>query len=49
MIKLKRKRYLAKFKAQVALEEIKGKQTIQELGAATGSIPNKPPTGSDRL
>lgn len=40
MSKTKRKRYSAEFKAKVALEAIKGKQTIAELGARHGLHPN---------
>ena len=40
MSKTKRKRYSAEFKAKVALEAIKGEQTIAELGARFGVHPN---------
>lgn len=40
MSKTKRKRYSAEFKAKVALEAIKGEQTIQELGNRYGLHPN---------
>lgn len=40
MSKTKRKRYSAEFKAKVALEAIKGEQTIQELGSRYGLHPN---------
>lgn len=40
MSKTKRKRYSADFKAKVALEAIKGEQTIQELGSRYGLHPN---------
>ena len=36
----KRKRYSAEFKAKVALEAIKGEQTISELGSRYGLHPN---------
>jgi transposase len=38
--KTKRKRYSAEFKAKVALEAIKGEQTISELGSRYGIHPN---------
>jgi transposase len=38
--KTKRKRYSAEFKAKVALEAIKGEQTIVELGSRYGLHPN---------
>lgn len=41
MSKTKRKRYSAEFKAKVALEAIKGEQTIQELGSRYGVHPNQ--------
>jgi transposase len=37
MSKTQRKRYSAEFKAKVALEAIKGEQTIQELGSRYGA------------
>lgn len=37
----KRKRYEAGFKAKVALEAIKGEQTISELGSRFGVHPNQ--------
>jgi transposase len=40
MSKTKRKRYSAEFKAKVALEAIKGDQTIAELGSRYGLHPN---------
>ncbi len=40
MSKTKRKRYSAEFKAKVALEAIKGEQTISELGSLFGLHPN---------
>ena len=40
MSKTQRKRYSAEFKAKVALEAIKGEQTIQELGSRYGLHPN---------
>ena len=40
MNKTKRKRYSAEFKAKVALEAIKGEQTIVELGSRYGLHPN---------
>lgn len=40
MSKTKRKRYSAEFKAKVALEAIKGEQTIAELGSRYGLHPN---------
>lgn len=40
MSKTKRKRYSAEFKAKVALEAIKGEQTISELGSRYGLHPN---------
>jgi transposase len=40
MSKTKRKRYSAEFKAKVALEAIKGEQTISELGTRYGLHPN---------
>ena len=40
MNKTKRKRYSAEFKAKVALEAIKGEQTISELGSRYGIHPN---------
>ena len=40
MSKTKRKRYSAEFKAKVALEAIKGEQTISELGRRYGLHPN---------
>lgn len=40
MSKTKRKRYSAEFKAKVALEAIKGEQTVQELGSRYGLHPN---------
>jgi len=36
----KRKRYSAEFKAKVALEAIKGEQTVAELGSRYGLHPN---------
>ncbi len=36
----KRKRYAAEFKAKVALEAIKGEQTISELASRYGLHPN---------
>jgi transposase len=41
MSKTKRKRYSAEFKAKVALEAIKGEQTIQELGSRYSVHPNQ--------
>lgn len=40
MSKTKRKRYSADFKAKVALEAIKGEQTLSELGSRYGIHPN---------
>jgi transposase-like protein len=40
MSKTVRKRYSAEFKAKVALEAIKGEQTISELGSRYGLHPN---------
>lgn len=40
MSKTKRKRYSAEFKAKIALEAIKGEQTITELGNHYGLHPN---------
>lgn len=40
MSKTKRKRYSAEFKAKVALEAIKGEQTISELASRHGLHPN---------
>ena len=40
MSKTKRKRYSPEFKAKVALEAIKGEQTISELGTRYGLHPN---------
>ena len=40
MNKTKRKRYSAEFKAKVALEAIKGEQTIAELASRYGLHPN---------
>jgi len=40
MSKTKRKRYSAEFKAKVALEAIKGEQTISELAGRYGLHPN---------
>lgn len=40
MSKTKRKRYSAEFKAKVALEAIKGEQTISDLGSRFGLHPN---------
>lgn len=40
MSKTKRKRYSAEFKAKVALEAIKGEQTISELASRFGLHPN---------
>ena len=40
MSKTKRKRYSAEFKAKVALEAIKGEQTVSELGSRYGLHPN---------
>ena len=40
MSKTKRERYSAEFKAKVALEAIKGEQTISELGSRYGIHPN---------
>jgi transposase len=40
MNKTKRTRYSADFKAKVALEAIKGEQTISELGSRYGLHPN---------
>ena len=36
MSKTKRKRYSADFKAKVALEAIKGEQTLSEIGSRCG-------------
>jgi transposase len=41
MSKTKRNRYSAEFKAKVALEAIRGEQTIQELGSRYGVHPNQ--------
>jgi len=40
MSKSKRKRYSAEFKAKVALEAIKGEQTLSELSSRYGVHPN---------
>ena len=40
MSKTKRKRYSVEFKAKVALDAIKGEQTISELGTRYGLHPN---------
>lgn len=40
MSKTKRKRYSAEFKAKVALEAIKGEQTLAELATRFGLHPN---------
>jgi transposase len=40
MSKTKRKRYSAEFKAKVALEAIKGEQTVADLGSRYGLHPN---------
>ena len=40
MSKTKRNRYSAEFKAKVALDAIKGEQTISELGTRYGLHPN---------
>jgi transposase len=40
MSNTKRKRYSTEFKAKVALEAIKGEQTISELGSRYGLHPN---------
>jgi transposase len=40
MSKTKRKRYSAEFKAKVALEAIKGEQTMSELASRFGLHPN---------
>lgn len=40
MSKTKRKRYVAEFKAKVALEAIKGEQTLAELAARYNLHPN---------
>jgi len=40
MNKTKRKRYSAEFKAKVALEAIKGEQTLSELATKYGMHPN---------
>jgi transposase len=40
MSNTKRKRYSAEFKAKIALEAIKGEQTISELGSRYGLHPN---------
>ena len=40
MSKTKRKRYAAEFKAKVALEAIKGEQTLAELAAKYSLHPN---------
>jgi transposase len=40
MSKTKRKRYSEEFKAKVALEAIKGEQTIADLGSRYGLHPN---------
>ena len=40
MSKTKRKRYSANFRAKVALEAIKGEQTLSELGSRFGIHPN---------
>lgn len=40
MSKSKRNRYSAEFKAKVALEAIKGEQTVAELGSRYGLHPN---------
>lgn len=40
MSKTKRNRYSIEFKAKVALEAIKGEQTITELGSRYGLHPN---------
>jgi transposase len=39
MSKTKRKRYSAEFKAKVALEAIKGEQTVADLGSRYGLHP----------
>lgn len=41
MSKTKRKRYSAEFKAKVALEAIKGEQTVAELGSRYSLHPNQ--------
>ena len=41
MSKTKRQCYSTEFKAQVALEAIKGEQAIQELGSSYGVYPNQ--------
>ena len=40
MSKMNRKRYSAEFKAKVALEAIKGEQTLAELATRFGLHPN---------
>ena len=40
MSKMKRKRYSAEFKAKVALEAIKGEETLAELATRFGLHPN---------
>ncbi len=40
MSKTKRNRYSAAFKAKVALEALKGEQTLSELGSRYGVHPN---------
>jgi transposase len=40
MSKTKRKRYSAEFKAKVALEAIKGEETLAELATSFGLHPN---------
>lgn len=40
MSNTKRKRYAAEFKAKVALEAIRGEQTVSELGSRYGLHPN---------